>query len=352
MNDSAQVRESIRKAIIAKDMKQVRTLVSLCTIDDINYRDNGCGTLLKTACAHQCLDAVNILLDAGADVNVDQPVLSAITYHGSNDDIATLLIERGVHIAEPNGSALVSAAVVSGAVKLLRALIQKGAVPGSVVTWGANIRLNRPLIDHAVAHFTGTVEIELVQVLAQAGCPVNTGWDDATPLQMAARYGEVEVAAILLDYGATIDAVDSSGMTPLHYAVSRNCANVASLLLSRGANVNRASNVGDTPLQTAAQRAGVSLVPLLVRHRANIYVLGLPFEVLSARATKCLEHTYIVDLALVFSAIDLPGYCLLWIIEWLPHMRLLTELAKITLITNVVASIRRVREARRINTCK
>jgi ankyrin repeat protein len=123
-----------------------------------------------------------------------------------------------------------------------------------------------------------------------------------------------------------------------------------SLLASRGANLNKVDEHGRTPLFAASQHGAHQMVALLVRHRANIYAsvptsssCVLPIDVAYGKSAACLLHTYIIDLTLVF---DLPGYVILWITDWLPHTHHLTELAKITLITNVVASIRRLRGAR------
>ena len=56
-----------------------------------------------------------------------------------------------------------------------------------------------------------------------------------TPLHMAARRGNVEIAEALLDCGADIDVRDSKGDTPLQRALNCRKPELASLLLARGA---------------------------------------------------------------------------------------------------------------------
>jgi ankyrin repeat protein len=76
-----------------------------------------------------------------------------------------------------------------------------------------------------------------------------------TALHMAARRGNVEVAAALLDCGADIEARDSLGETPLRRAVNCNKTEVAALLLSRGADRNSIGSKRLTPLRAARSDA-------------------------------------------------------------------------------------------------
>jgi len=61
-------------------------------------------------------------------------------------------------------------------------------------------------------------------------------------------------------------------------------------------------------------------------------------------------HALIVDIVVAMAPLNLPGYVLLWIIDWLPMMRAHTEYKKISLITRVIASIRCI-DASRSKTC-
>ena len=79
------------------------------------------------------------------------------------------------------------------------------------------------------------------------------------PLHLAARYESADVAALLIERGAEVDAEDD-GWTPLHYAllggVRRPGFQVANLLLEHGADVHAATSaMGWTPLHLAAHLA-------------------------------------------------------------------------------------------------
>jgi ankyrin repeat protein len=65
-----------------------------------------------------------------------------------------------------------------------------------------------------------------------------SGW--LTPVMLAAREGHVELARVLVDAVAEVDAVAGDGKTPLALAIFNGSYEVASLLVERGADVNRA----------------------------------------------------------------------------------------------------------------
>jgi hemoglobin len=98
----------------------------------------------------------------------------------------------------------------------------------------------------------------VVLALVRAGGAVDAhaGVKKCTPLHMAARRGNEEVARALLDCSANIEARDSVGDTPLRRAVNCDKIRVASLLLARGADVRCVGSKGITPLH-AARSAGM-----------------------------------------------------------------------------------------------
>ena len=85
-----------------------------------------------------------------------------------------------------------------------------------------------------------------------------------TPLHLAARYGHLEVATLLIRKGARLDERDCTGATPVHVAACHNHAN-----LTRG-NLNIKTSNGSTPLHSAAACGAVEVIDYLLDKKASL----------------------------------------------------------------------------------
>lgn len=72
-----------------------------------------------------------------------------------------------------------------------------------------------------------------------------------SPLHIASRYGCASVAAILLEFGAVVEARDTIGLTPLHYASGNGHLATMEVLLGAGAETFTQSAGGATALDIA-----------------------------------------------------------------------------------------------------
>jgi len=98
------------------------------------------------------------------------------------------------------------------------------------------------------------------------------GW---TALHLASFFGHREIAGLLLDHGAPIDARSRSTRfardnTALHAAAANRQTSVAELLIERGADVNARDGSGFTPLGLAANSKNDLLVMALLERGAVI----------------------------------------------------------------------------------
>lgn len=95
------------------------------------------------------------------------------------------------------------------------------------------------------------------------------GTHGRTPLMAAAAEGLVEVVALLVRRGASVDASGHGNMTALHEASANGEAVVARYLLSLGAEVDIESIDGVTPLMCAAAWDNVEIAKLLLESGAD-----------------------------------------------------------------------------------
>ena len=97
--------------------------------------------------------------------------------------------------------------------------------------------------------------IEVVRQHLAAGTDVNDrgGITGLTALHQAAFHGHAEIAALLIEAGADVNAASRRGETPLHSTVYWEHREVAALLLANGAAVNAKLENGQTPLDWAVQ---------------------------------------------------------------------------------------------------
>ncbi|XP_057214017.1 ankyrin-3 isoform X39 [Triplophysa rosa] len=91
-----------------------------------------------------------------------------------------------------------------------------------------------------------------------------------TPLHIAAHYGNINVATLLLNRGAAVDFKARNDITPLHVASKRGNANMVRLLLERGAHIDARTKDGLTPLHCGARSGHEQVVEMLLDRGAPI----------------------------------------------------------------------------------
>jgi ankyrin repeat protein len=277
----------VADAAMRGDREAVRA--ALARKADVNRAQIDGSTALHWAVERDDLDMTDALLRAGAKVAARSregvtPLLLAAT-NGSARMIDRLL-KAG---ADPNaaltpaGDTALMMAARTGKSDAIRVLVEAGANVNSKESWGGTTPLMWAVSEgHADA----------ARLLIGAGADVNarshylaaangrgfegrtpvanraaeskpedfaSGW--LTPLMFAAREGHVDLARILVEARADIDATTGDGKTALALAVFNGNYDVASLLVDSKADVNRADAQRFTPLFWAVDRRSMETAP-------------------------------------------------------------------------------------------
>jgi len=109
-----------------------------------------------------------------------------------------------------------------------------------------------------------------------------------TPLHVTSRSEHAEVAHVLLQHNADVNARSAHfyEWTPLHFASSHGHMKVVQLLLEHGSNVNAQSRTHKTPLYLASSNGYLAVVRLLLAHGADVHIRGGHSETPFQRATR------------------------------------------------------------------
>lgn len=241
-------------------------------------------TPLMYAVREGARDAAFALLDAGADVNVQDPegftpLLEAIV--NGHFDLAAALVQRGAdpNRADKSGMAALYAAIEMrtppwersrpdlkedndlDCVGLMKVLLDRGA------------DVNKALTGRTLQRY-------------HAGGPAFFG-EGTTPLMRAAKYDNLDMVQLLVVRGADVNRVQPDGTTALmlaagvKYAITQegdpekagtvdDAYEIAKLLIDRGADVNAANAKGETALYGAAFTGRSRAVAHLVERGARL----------------------------------------------------------------------------------
>ena len=94
--------------------------------------------------------------------------------------------------------------------------------------------------------------------------------NSSTPLHLASDKGLVDVAGMLVEYGADVSAQDKHKKTPLHLTSDRGHVGVARKLVELGADMSAQDEDGKTPLHVALLRDHADVARMLVELRADL----------------------------------------------------------------------------------
>ena len=219
------------------------------------------------------LETVKYLLDSGASHELQKGTLPIACFRGL-EKIVELLLDAGADVNGTSkdygdyGSPLQSASII-GHVRIVRLLLKYGANV-NLRNRAPRFRDSSPLL---CAQDTGRLDI--MKILIQAGADVNevcSVGEEAglTLLMCASQHKQIDVLSILLRAGANVNARTRIGKTALYFAAGSGCAQAVTMLLENGATVNTTVPFIGTPLILACSSGEVDVVKKLIYAGADV----------------------------------------------------------------------------------
>ncbi|MEA5624633.1 ankyrin repeat domain-containing protein [Nostoc sp. UHCC 0251] len=215
------------------------------------------------------LDKIQLILDAGADINYQSPdgydvLINAMYGRDIMQDenlISTLnlLISRGAAVngISSYGETAIKVAAHVGRFDAVKLLLNAGANPE---------QLEWTELMHAIVFGS----LEQVKLLLEQGADqdVRDCWH-RTPWLLSIQMGELPKAKLLLAAGANHNDVGNCGKTPLMYAVENNRLSVLQWLIAEGFDIEATDDFDNTALIIAAEYGATDCVKILLEAGAN-----------------------------------------------------------------------------------
>jgi ankyrin repeat protein/serine/threonine protein kinase len=215
---------------------------------DLEATNGDCATPLLMAALFTNLPVAEVLVANKANLDTrakdGSTPLNIAALRGSAP-LAEALLKAGANLdpQDDQGFTPLNTAIEQGHPGVAKLLLARGANPSLAPPNGQT-----PL--HTAA---GLGDLESMRLLLDHGAPINAIAVAGTPLSAAVQYHKVEAVKLLLQRDAKPDvAPPQNGMTALHWAATVGHEDVAKLLLEAGAMVDASSSWQGTPLNAAA----------------------------------------------------------------------------------------------------
>ncbi|CAD7697450.1 unnamed protein product [Ostreobium quekettii] len=238
-------------------------------------------------------------LEAGADIEIrmgdfNETALGAACWEG-HADVVDVLIEAGadVNARSDYGGTPLKYAVISGELAIVHALLKAGASTDGVAAGNGAGILFRVMTEgsHEVAQ----------ELIAEGQSVEGLSGVTETPLLLAAKFSHAPIVAALLDAGARPDQKDEFGATPLHFASNiggPDSNNITRALLEAGADVDVSDNRGRTPVFYAAEFGNVGVMKILLAAGADPSLKdddGETLESLACLCSRSVQYNFCAD---------------------------------------------------------
>lgn len=251
---------------------------------DVNARNNGGMTALMVAAFGGYADATKLLLAGKADPNAkDNQGRTAMMAGATSGDAATVdaLLAAGAdpQVVDAGHGSPMTYAAAEGHAAVMEALAQHGLKPNAG--------------DFALA--AAGCHVDAVRVALGAGVNVNGAEGEVVPLLSAAGNGCLDVAQLLIERGANVNAKDHDGWTPLIKAAQAGRADIVRLLMEHGADMSVADDTGRTAWMFAAMGGHTDIAEIFKRARASAPAAALDVTSPALAASQPIPRQFTAD---------------------------------------------------------
>jgi len=277
--------------IAASEGRVAMTRLLLDAHADVNLVGQDGTTALMRAASANRRDEIQLLLQHGAAVDAKNAggmtALMAAAFGGYAEAVRALVAAKAdPNVRDNQGRSALMAASASGDAATVDVLLKAGADPdvadaghGTPMTYAAadghaavmELLRKRGLKPNAgdLALAAAGCHPEAVKIALAAGVSVDGARDQIVPLLSAAGSGCIDVARLLVDRGANVNAKDADGWTPLIKAAQAGHADTVQLLMDHGADMTAADSNGRTAWMFAAMGGHTDIADIFKRARAN-----------------------------------------------------------------------------------
>ncbi|KAJ5909525.1 hypothetical protein N7504_004168 [Penicillium tannophilum] len=227
---------------------------------NILFNDCSAPVNLAVASYFGIKQVVRVLLDAGADVNVQDrwpfTALQAASRSGSQQ-VVQMLLDNGADVNAKHGyiNTALQAASARGHQSIVEVLLNQGA----------DVNIQGGEYNTALQAASARGHQKIVEILLNRGADVNIqgGRLYSTALQAASARGHQSIVEMLLNQGADVNLQGGEYDTALQAASTEGHQSIVEMLLNRGADVNIQGGDYGTALQAASARGHQRIVDIL-----------------------------------------------------------------------------------------
>ncbi|KOX69279.1 Ankyrin repeat and death domain-containing protein 1A [Melipona quadrifasciata] len=235
--NNVHVVEYLAEAVESLNGDVITALANVPRIE-LNARDKKGQTPVHYACTQEHLEAVEVLIGLGANVDAQDSEGNTplhVATRTRHTAIAQLLLRTGANteLIDEMGFTPLHVAASQGCKGILDSMIQHGAALNKQCKYGN------------------------------------------TPLHLACQNNEVETVEILINKGVDLNCLNSRLQSPIHIAAEMGHTDICELLLAAGANIeqreqvktklSRCSQGGKTPLYIAARGSFTAIVDMIIK---------------------------------------------------------------------------------------